>query len=132
MNQISLDHVTVNVNDAEETVSFWNMVFGFDSEGQSGPFTVLRISADLTFQLAPWGTEGGSHFAFAMSLDEFRRVFDILKSENIPYGDSFHSVGTQSGPGIEDGARGQGASVYFNDPNKRLLEIRTYSKYVDR
>lgn len=34
--------------------------------------------------------------------------------------------GAQQGPGQEPGARGMGETVYFFDPNKHLLEIRTY------
>lgn len=123
---ITLDHIIVTVNDIEETLAFWSKVLGFKSEGQSGPFAVMRISPDLTFQLAPWGTQGGSHFAFALPKAEFEAVFQSLKDNAIPYGDSFHSVGNQLGPGEEDGARGVGKAVYFFDPNKHLLEIRTY------
>lgn len=124
---IKLDHTIVNVNDAEETVSFWSKTLGLKSEGTSGPFIVLRISEDLTFLFAPWGTEGGSHFAFSLSESEFESVFNILKEHKIPYGDSFHTVGNQQGPSEEDGAKGLGKTIYFNDPNKHLLEIRTYA-----
>ena len=123
---VKLDHIIVNVNDIEETMLFWSKVFGFKSEGESGPFTVLRITPDLTFQLAPWGTEGGFHFAFSLPKPEFEAVFRILKENEIPYGDSYHSVGNQLGPGEEDGSRGMGKAIYFFDPNKHLLEIRTY------
>ena len=123
---IALDHIIVVVNDIEQTTEFWSTVFGFKTEGQSGPFTVMRISPELTFQFAPWGTEGGSHFAFAMPKPQFDAVFMRLVQNEIPYGDSFHTVGNQKGPGEEEGARGLGKAVYFNDPNKHLLEIRNY------
>ncbi len=50
---IKLDHTIVAVDDVDETLAFWTKVFGFKCEGQSGPFTVMRIIPDLTFQLAP-------------------------------------------------------------------------------
>lgn len=124
--KINLDHIIINVNDIEETILFWTKVFGFKCEGESGPFTVLRITSDLTFQFAPWGTKGGSHFAFALPKQEFDVVLKLLKENEIPYGDSFHTVGNLQGPGKEDGARGMGYAIYFNDPNDHLLEIRTY------
>jgi catechol 2,3-dioxygenase-like lactoylglutathione lyase family enzyme len=127
-----LDHIIVNVNDVEETLSFWKEILGFESEETSGPFTVLRISEELTFQLAPWGTEGGSHFAFSLDNVEFEKTFEKLKNQNIPYGDSFHNVGTQQGPGNEAGAKGLGKTIYFFDPNKHLLEIRTYENEKQR
>jgi len=123
---IKLDHIIVNVNDLEDTLAFWSKVFGFTCEGESGPFSVMRITPDLTFQFAPWGTQGGSHFAFALPKGEFEAVFRTLKENQIPYGDSFHSIGNQQGPGEEDGARGIGKAIYFNDRNAHLLEIRTY------
>jgi catechol 2,3-dioxygenase-like lactoylglutathione lyase family enzyme len=126
--RIGLDHIIVNVNDIGETFAFWSKVFGFESEGQAGPFTVMRITPDLTFQFAPWGTEGGSHFAFALPKHEFLAVLQILRDNDIPYGDSFHTVGNQQGPGEEDGARGMGKAIYFNDPNEHLLEICTYDE----
>ncbi len=52
----------------------------------------------------------------------FRRLQDL----SVPYGDSFHVVGNNQGPGIELGSRGNGKTVYFFDPSKHLLEIRTY------
>jgi hypothetical protein len=36
------------------------------------------------------------------------------------------NVGSNEGPGEEVGARGPAPTVYFYDPNKHLLEIRTY------
>lgn len=123
---IKLDHTIVSVNDMSKTVSFWSHIFEFENEGQSGPFTVMRITPDLTFLFAPWGTEGGAHFAFALPKLEFDNVFKKLKESKISYGDSFDTVGNLQGPGEEDGARGIGKTVYFFDPNKHLLEIRTY------
>lgn len=123
---IRLDHFILNVNDVDETLSFWCDVLGCKNEGYVEPFTILRITDDLVFNLAPWGTDGGSHFAFALSAPEFKKVFQHLKDNNIPYGDSFHEVGNLKGPGVEPGAKGMGKSIYFFDPNKHLLEIRTY------
>jgi hypothetical protein len=49
-----------------------------------------------------------------------------MKAKGIPYGDSFHAVGNNLGPGVESGARGPAPTLYMNDPNKHLIEIRTY------
>ena len=84
------------------------------------------MTPDCTIQLAPFGTEGGYHLAFAMAPDEFDAAFGRIKTLGIEYGDSFHDVGNMRGPGIEAGARGDGPSVYVFDPNRHLVEIRTY------
>ncbi|HEY1959671.1 MAG TPA: hypothetical protein VGH28_28875 [Polyangiaceae bacterium] len=77
-------------------------------------------------QLAPFGTAGNEHYAYAMSRDEFERAFERVKSAGIPYGDAYDKVGTNAGPGNEPGARGPGPTVYFFDPSHHLVEIRTY------
>ena len=122
----TIDHLILNVNDIDASVAFYANVLGFKVEGQDGPFTVIRVSDDFTLQLAPWGTKGNEHYAFALPRAEFDRVFALIKETGIPYGDSFHSVGNNSGPGSELGARGLGPTVYLNDPNNHLIEIRTY------
>ena len=122
----TIDHLILNVNDLSASIHFYVNVLGFKLEGEDGPFTVIRVSDDFTMQLAPWGTKGNEHYAFALSREEFEAVFARVKENGIPYGDSFHSVGNNSGPGNETGARGPAPTVYMNDPNNHLIEIRTY------
>lgn len=121
-----LDHYILHVNDVEESVRFYTDILGLGYEGRSGPFAVVRVTPDFTIQLAPWGTKGGEHLAFAMPREEFERVFDRIRGAGIEFGDSFHSVGNMKGPGEELGAHGSGASLYFFDPSKHLIEIRHY------
>ena len=99
---------------------------GFTPEGEDGPFTIIRVSGDFVLLLGPWGTKGNEHYAFAMDRGEFDAVFARIKKRGIPYGDSFHTVGNNTGPGVESGARGPAPTLYFNDPNNHLIEIRTY------
>jgi len=123
---MQLDHTIVAVNDLDASIRFYRDVLGLDYEGTKDPFAVMRITPDLTIQLAPWGTTGGVHLAFAMSRAEFEQVFKRIREGGIEFGDSFHSVGNQKGPGEETGARGPGAAVYCFDPNRHLIEIRHY------
>lgn len=122
----TIDHIILNVNDLATSVDFYVNVLGFKLEGQDGPFTVIRVSDDFTLQVAPWGTKGNEHYAFAMTRRDFDAAFTRIKETGIPYGDSFHNVGSNSGPGNETGARGPGPTVYLNDPSNHLIEIRTY------
>ena len=123
-----LDHLILHVNDVEHSVRFYTDILGLTHEGRSEPFTILRVTAEFTIQLAPWGTQGGEHLAFAMSRAEFTEVFRRLRDTGVQFGDSFHAVGNMKGPGREDGARGLGASLYFFYPNAPLIEIRHYEK----
>ena len=123
---VTLDHLIVKVNDREASVRFYTEVMGFTDEGEDGPFSVIRVSPDTTLQLAPWGTEGGDHVAFALSPEEFGAAFERVKAAGLPYGDSFHSVGNMHGPGEEAGARGLAPTLYLFDPNDHLVELRHY------
>ena len=122
----SVDHIILKVNDLEASVAFYTTVLGFKEEGTDGPFTVVRVGPDCQLQLAPWGTAGFEHYAFAVSRTEFDQIFGRIKLAGIAYGPTFDSVGTNAGPGEESGARGRAPTLYFNDPNKHLLEIRSY------
>lgn len=121
-----LDHLILNVNDVDASVAFYTRTMGFSDEGVDGPFRVIRVREDLTLLLAPWGTTGGTHLAFAMPRQEFEDVFARVRDGGIRYGDSFHTVGNQKGPGDESGARGDGKAVYVFDPSEHLIEIRHY------
>lgn len=121
-----LDHVILKVNDLAVSVGFFTGIMGFEDEGSDGPFTVIRVNADFQIQLAPWGTPGFEHYAFAVSGAEFEAIFARVKAAGIAYGPTFDSVGVNTGPGRESGARGEAPTLYFNDPNKHLIEIRTY------
>lgn len=122
----AIDHLILNVNEISASVDFYVDVLGFELEGEDGPFTVIRVNEDFTLQLAPWGTGGNEHLAFALSREAFADAFARVKERGIPFGDSYHSVGNNSGPGVESGARGPAPTLYMHDPNKHLIEIRTY------
>jgi catechol 2,3-dioxygenase-like lactoylglutathione lyase family enzyme len=123
---IELDHIILAVNDRAESVAFYAHILGLEHEGEREPFSLLRVTPGFVIQLAPWGTAGGAHLAFAMSQQEFMAAFGRIKAANIPYGDTFATVGNMQGPGEEPASRGPGKAIYFFDPNKHLLEIRYY------
>lgn len=122
----TLDHIILKVNELDASIAFYVDVLGFTAEGTDGPFTVVRAGPDCQLQLAPWGTPGFEHLAFAVSGREFDAIFERIRNAGIPYGPTFDSVGPNAGPGAEDGARRSAPTVYFNDPNRHLIEIRSY------
>ena len=124
---IELDHIILAVNDLARSAAFYGQVLGLGDEGMRGPFALLRVSPGFVIQLAPWGTEGGQHLAFALSEAEFDAAFARIRAAGIPYGDRFDLVGNMQEPGDESGARGAGKALYFFDPDKHLLEIRRYA-----
>ena len=130
---MQLDHLILAVNDRDASVAFFTDVLAFTNEGEDGPFTVIRVTPDLTLQVAPWGTSGGEHLAFSMTRAEFDATFARIRAAGIPYGDSFHDVGNMQGPGREAGCprRGPDAlllrpqSAPHRDPPLRRLIGRT-------
>ena len=123
---IQLDHMILPVADLDCSIEFFTKIMGCSYEGVREPFSVIRVTPELTLQLAPWGTDGGVHLAFALPRPDFEAVFERVKAAGIPYGDSFHAVGNMQGPGEEPGSRGDGKALYFFDPNQHLIEIRYY------
>jgi len=121
-----LDHLILTVNDRDKSIEFYTRILGFTYEGEREPFSSIRVSPHLLLQLAPWGTKGGQHLAFALPRTEFDEVFGRIRAAGIDYGDSFQTVGNMRGPGDEPGARGPGKAVYLFDPSKHLIEIRYY------
>jgi catechol 2,3-dioxygenase-like lactoylglutathione lyase family enzyme len=121
-----LDHLILSVNDIDESVQFYTAVLGLEHEGEREPFSIIRVTPEFILQLAPWGTQGGEHLAFAMARSEFNEIFERVRDTGVDYGDSFHAVGNMRGPGDEPGARGLGKSLYFFDPSQHLIEIRYY------
>ena len=123
---IELDHIILAVNERDRSVAFYAEILGFAPDGDDGPFSILRVSPRFVIQIAPWGTHGGEHLAFALTKQEFDDVFRRIVAADTPFGDRYDGVGNMKGPGEENGSRGMGRAIYFFDPDKHLLEIRHY------
>ena len=121
-----LDHLILNINDRQKSIEFYTRILGLKHDGEREPFSMIRVTPDFVIQLAPLGSKGDEHLAFAMTKADFDAVFQRVIDAGIAYGDSFHSVGNMRGPGIEPGSRGLGQTLYFFDPNHHLIEIRHY------
>ena len=123
----AIDHLILKVNDLDASIAFYTTILGFSVEGADGPFTVIRVNPSFQIQLAPWGTPGNEHYAFAVSRAEFERIFARIRAAGIDYGPTFDAVGSNTDPGEESGARGMAPTLYFKDPSQHLIEIRSYS-----
>ena len=124
---IKIDHLTLNVNELRPSINFYVNIMGFGFEGEGDPYTQIRANDDFTISLAPYGTKVSEHLAFALSSERFEKTFAAIKASGIPYGDSWNTVGNNSGPGSELGSRGPAPTVYCYDPSGHLIEIRTYA-----
>jgi catechol 2,3-dioxygenase-like lactoylglutathione lyase family enzyme len=123
---VELDHLILATNDVPRSIAFYRDILGLRCEGEDGPFSVVRVTPSFVILLAPGGTGGGQHLAFAMSEREFHATSARMVDAGIAYGDRFDTVGNMRGPSDEMGSRGVGKALYFFDPDEHLLEIRYY------
>ncbi|MBV1877162.1 MAG: VOC family protein [Pseudomonadales bacterium] len=126
-----LDHFILKVNDLEPSLEFYTGVMGFHFAGMDGPFAVIKVSECFQIQLAAFGTPGFEHYAFAVSELNFHEIFRRVQAANIDYGAAYDNVGSGTGPAMVTGARGEALTVYFNDPNQHLIEIKAYAFATD-
>ncbi len=123
---VELDHLVLTVVDVARSVDFYDAILGLRREADDGPFSVVRVTPGFVILLARGETAGGEHLAFSMPKAEFDLAFERVVEAGLPYGDRFDTVGSMHGPSDERGARGDGKSLYFFDPDRHLIEIRYY------
>jgi len=137
--QRSLDHIVLNVKDLERAIRFYTEVMGLAPERieeyrqGKAPFPSVRISADTVIDLLPpdwWqGQEKAEthsnypnypnmgHFCLAVEREEWQALQGRLRT---------HGISIHSGPVPRWGARGNGVSIYFYDPEGNEIEVRHY------
>ena len=80
---IELDHIILAVNNRATSIEFYTEILGLARELDRESFYMPRVTPGFVIQIAPWGTKGGEHLAFAMSKEEFNDTFDRVKAAGI-------------------------------------------------
>ena len=130
-----LDHIVLNVSNIERSLQFYMEVLGLKPErldafraGKTG-FPSVRINQGTIIDLFPTkdaATRNGAvekikrnlnHFCLVIGKEDFSGIVGFLTRRNIPI---------LEGPVSRWGARGQATSVYFEDPDANVIEIRCY------
>ena len=129
-----MDHIVLNVEDAEAMTAFYADVLNLPAERlaeyRAGkvPFPSVRLNADAIIDLFPkrlWqkNAPGGkgrpnlNHFCLAMEKSAWESLLGQLKA---------NQVAISEGPVPRWGARGTGTSIYFADPEGNTIEARYY------
>ena len=130
----AMDHIVLNVEDIDRSLTFYTQVLGLEPERvdqfRRGEvrFPSVRVSPETIidlFPMQPGQVLGGSglpnmnHFTMVVGEADFE-PFQKHLAEN--------GVTIDEGPGRRWGARGNGLSVYFTDPDGNRIEVRCYPR----
>jgi len=124
--EIRLDHSVIHVSDWRRSNGFYSNVLGAELVGDPDGAAAYRFGEQQLNVHGP-GLDpeplarlpvqpGGSDLCFAWS-GPIEGAIDHLRG---------HDVEVELGPVPRRGARGEGASVYFRDPDGSLLELISY------
>lgn len=119
---IGLDHVVLNVADAERSLRFYCEKLGLEPvrvqewrQGQA-PFPSVRVDAGTIIDLLEAPRTG-------VNADHLCLVVAPIDLSALATAGQFEVVG---GPGPRFGAKGTGTSLYVLDPDGNMVELRHY------
>ena len=129
----NLDHIVLNVADIDAVLNFYINILGLKpdrvEEYKTGKvkFPSVRINDSTLIDLFPLSMHGISstnrtngdlnHFCLVIEKKDIQNFLKHLKS---------HHVFIESESSNNYGAQGTASSVYFRDPENRLIEVRYY------
>jgi glyoxylase I family protein len=125
----ALDHFVLRVRDLDRSLAFYRDLLGLrvegldDFRGGTKPFVSLRIG-ELLLDLVPdpsndpsaAGTGGFVHFC--VTIGDFARALARLRAEGVRF---LHEEPLPRG-----GARGVGLSIYAEDPDGYVVELKEH------
>lgn len=120
MSAIGFNHVSIHADDLEESARFYTDVFGMErvQEPNLGVPLVWLRCGDSQLHLFDRDTDAPTHHHFALTVDDFERVFEIARERGL----FDHDGGTAAEPRayeLPDGA----VQMYLRDPAGNLLEV---------
>ncbi len=125
---IELNHTIVPSRDKEESVRFYERMFGFKYEGPMGHFAPIKIpSQSLTLDFDDRESFQPGHYAFKVSEEEFDEIFGRIVEADLAYGSE---PWTPENGELNHWNGGRG--VYFRDPSGHLLELLTRDYTVEQ
>ncbi|MFB9849340.1 VOC family protein [Micromonospora andamanensis] len=118
----AFDHLVLNVEDVERSLAFYSTMFGLETiradewrAGRAG-FPSVRISPDTIIDLVQ-RRRGESN------VDHICLVVEPLDWQDVIAAGVFTVL---EGPVRRSGARGEGISLYIQDPDRNTVELRWY------
>jgi len=118
----ALDHIVLNVADVERSLSWYIDLVGMapvrvdDWRRGEAFFPSVRVNESTIIDLVRLDRSG-------TNMDHLCLVVDAADVDAIAADERFSVI---EGPDIRFGARGNGRSVYVNDPDGNTVEFRSY------
>ena len=123
---LKIDHLILRVSDAKASVQFYQRLLGLHHDGSAAPFEVLRVNDDSTLDLLAEPPKDPAHLAFCLDRHAFEGVRERLQAMGVPFGgDPFVRDGRSAS---QFGARGWAEALYFSDPDRHNIEVRTHDQ----
>jgi catechol 2,3-dioxygenase-like lactoylglutathione lyase family enzyme len=118
---VQLNHTIVWCRDQEKSSSFLADILGLPAPARFGPFHVVTLGNGVSLDYHAVDRDVAmQHYAFLIGEDDFDRVFDRIRAQDIDYWAD--PARTRFGEiNRNDGGRG----CYFKDPDGHLLEVLT-------
>jgi catechol 2,3-dioxygenase-like lactoylglutathione lyase family enzyme len=120
-----VDHIVVNVADAEKSLAFYRDELGLEAvrveEWRRGdaPFPSVRINEGAIIDLFELSRSGENVNHFCLTVDP--TDFEQIKASG--------RIEVLEGPVPRFGARGEGTSLYVRDPDGNTIELRYYGTW---
>lgn len=117
-----LDHIVLNVADVEKSLAFYCGELGLEpvrvEEWRQGkaPFPSARINGSTIVDFMNYNRTGEN-------LNHFALVVENTDLAELAISGQFEVI---DGPGPRFGARGEGTGLYIHDPDRNVVELRSY------
>ena len=123
----AFDHLVLNVADVERSLAFYRDTLGMPAERvdrwRAGevPFPSVRVGPDTIIDLVhrDWGESNVDHFCLVVKPVDWQAVIDS------------GALNVLEGPVDRSGARGTARSIYVDDPDGNVIELRWYPQDAD-
>ena len=116
-----LNHTIVWCRDKQKSAAFLVDLLELPKPTRFGPMLVVQLGNGVSLDFYEQeGKIASQHYAFLVSEDEFDRVFARIQAQGLAY---WADPGKERRSEIYRLHGGRG--VYFDDPDKHLLEVMT-------
>jgi catechol 2,3-dioxygenase-like lactoylglutathione lyase family enzyme len=118
---VRLNHTIVWCRDQLRSATFLTEVLGLPPATRFGPFLVTAVDNDVSLDFHEIeGEIAPQHYAFLVGEDDFDKILARIQDRDIGY---WADPGQREPDKINHNDGGSG--VYFEDPDRHLLEIIT-------